>query len=104
MVTLEILRQTLSSDPLGGQGEPQKIGEITGYLDMTSGTDDTKGTNNAFVEDSTHILLTRDFDSGITKNDKVRFDGKVFLVQFVDDPVNIRDHLEIYLKFEDYVR
>ncbi len=103
MVELEILKETVSSDPLGGT-LLENVGIIKGYLDMTSGTDDTKSNNNAFFEASTHVLLTRDFDSGLTENMKLRLSSKVYHVLYIDDPVNINNHLEIYLKFEGYAQ
>lgn len=77
---------------------PRELFKIKGYLDLLSG--DERTNNNAFMEESTHILLT-DYRADIKRKDywlmdknNIRYD-----ITLVDDPMNFNNHLEIYLKF-----
>lgn len=71
--------------------------KIKGYLDLLSG--DEKTTNNAFIEESTHIFIT-DFRKDINKNNWLEdINGNRYDITLVDDPVQLHHHLEIYLKF-----
>ena len=76
---------------------PQELFKVKGYLDLITG--DERNTNNAPMEESTHILIT-DFRKNITNDywiideDHNRYD-----ITLVDDPVKLHHHLEIYLKF-----
>lgn len=89
------------SDGIGGLIDDWGLFQhVSGYLDMLTGSDDTNQ-QNAFTEDSTHILVMPDFTEGIT--DKMRVvdsDNRVYTITYSDDPVNIHHHNEIYLKFE----
>lgn len=77
-----------------GDGE---LFKIKGYLDLLTG--DEKTTNNAFMEESTHIFLT-DYRTDIKNENWIEDStGKRYNITLVDDPVQLHDHLEIYLKF-----
>lgn len=74
---------------------------IKGWLDSVQGY----GANmegvflNAFLQDSTHILIT-DYTTDITNKDRLRDNAdNIYNIILIDDPVNINHHLEIYLKF-----
>lgn len=72
---------------------------VNGYLDMLTGTDQNN-VQNAFVEQSTHVLIIPTYTEGIT--DKMRVVdayGRWYEVQYVDDPVGQHHHNEVYLKF-----
>ena len=72
---------------------------IHGYLDLLSGSDNNT-IQNAFVEQSTHILIVPMFYEGITDNMRVLDSmGRYYEITYVDDPVGQHHHLEIYLKF-----
>ncbi len=91
--------------------EPQKntIGEavsgwtdaetLTGFLDLSSGSS-SYSAFNAKIQESTHIFLcdyvALDVDA---ENCRAVIDGKVFDVLLIDDPIELHEHLEIYLKF-----
>ncbi len=77
---------------------------LEGYLDLVTGTNQTKYIHNAQIEESTHVLIVPTVVDGIT--DKMRIvdrENRAYSVTYVDDPVNIRHHLEIYLKFSEVV-
>lgn len=73
------------------------IGYVNGYLDMLTGVESK--TNNVSLEESTHVFLTtyrKDIKRGMVLEDE---DGKRFEVTYVDNPVTLGHHLEIYLTF-----
>lgn len=73
---------------------------VSGYLDLLTGADNTNQ-QNAFTEDSTHILVVPYFIEGIT--DKMRVldsNNRAYAITYSDNPVNINHHTELYLKFE----
>lgn len=77
---------------------------LEGYLDLVTGTNQTKYIHNAQIEESTHVLIVPTVKDGIT--DKMRIvDSKdrAYQVTYVDDPVGLGHHLEIYLKFSEVV-
>ena len=76
--------------------EYNKVAEFTGYMDMLDGNESTD--KLAYLEDSTHIILTKDMTVNIEIEDKIEASGKSYEVTYVDNPVNIGHHLEIYVK------
>lgn len=100
------LIQTMTSSGKNAIGEP----EITwttafspaGWLGLQNG--DSKRTSfNAKIEESTHVFLT-DYDSGIyslTDNDqdvRMIIKGKMYDVLLIDNPDEMDEQLEIYLR------
>ena len=84
-------------DGLGGYEETWTTDiTISGVLDLRRG-DSTEVANKRTVN-STHILLT-DIHP-INEKQRIVYDGKVYYVDFVDNPVNVDSHLEIYLRYE----
>lgn len=73
---------------------------VEGYIDLITGTD-LNTVQNAFVEESTHILIIPEFTTGIT--DKMRVVEKVsqryYSITYADDPVGVGHHNEVYCKF-----
>jgi SPP1 family predicted phage head-tail adaptor len=98
--TFMIQSKTLIDDGIGGTTPTwSDVMAVYGYIDMLTGSNDTM-TQNAFVEQSTHVLIVPLFTDGIT--DKMRVVdviGRWYSITFVDDPVGQRHHNEIYLKF-----
>ena len=72
----------------------------TGWLDLISG-DSKYSTNKAKIEESTHIFLC-DFHSGVyalaDKNTRMIIKGFVYDVLLIDNPMEMNEQLEIYLK------
>ncbi|WHK92585.1 head-tail adaptor protein [Enterococcus faecalis] len=74
--------------------------EVSGYIDLVTGTDETTK-QNVFVEESTHILIIPEFIEGITDNMRVVDQtNRYYDITYSDNPVGIKHHNEIYLKFE----
>lgn len=76
------------------------INNIQGYLDLTSGSDINQY-ENAITEQSTHVLIIPKYRADIT--DKMRIidsKNRAYFVNYVDDPVGVNHHLEIYLTYD----
>ena len=70
-------------------------------LDLTGG-DSKYSTFNAKIQESTHIFICDyiELDARIeAENSRLSVDGKVFDILLIDDPMNLHQHLEIYLKY-----
>ena len=89
-------------------GEPIKSWEaaqtLHGFLDLLSETK-TNQALSAFVGESTHIFICDYVELPLNlKADNCRFvcDGKRYEVEYIDDPMGLHRHLEIYLKFSGW--
>ena len=95
-----IKQKTSTPDLIGGVTETwSDVKMIHGYLDMLTGSDQNTA-QNAFVEQSSHILIVPTYTDGIS--DKMRVVdamGRYYDITYVDDPVGQKHHLEIYLKY-----
>ncbi len=72
-----------------------------GVLGLQSG-DSKYSTFNAKIEESTHVLVCA-FDAGIyalaSQNTRVIAKGMMYDVLLIDNPDELNEHLEIYLRF-----
>lgn len=79
----------------------ETIHSINGFLDLSSG--DAKYTNyDAKIQESTHVFVCDylQLDKRIkAENSRMVVDGNNYDVTLIDDPMNLHQHLEIYLKF-----
>lgn len=103
------------------------VASSKGWLDL-SGGESKYTTYNAKIQESTHIFLcdyqtfkglsgewvwdTSNFISGeistltsdkkvdiTSENARMLIDGLIYQIMLIDDPMNLHQHLEIYLKF-----
>ena len=74
------------------------IQKLTGWLDLSSG--DSKYTYDAKLQESTHIFIC-DYTPIDRKADDKRLvvNGLVYDILLIDDPMELHEHLEIYLKY-----
>lgn len=100
MQPFEIQKKTQTDDSIGGFIEEWKEFVIVeGYIDLLTGTDQNN-VQNAFVEDSTHVLIIPKYTEGITDNMRVvDSDNRYYSITYSDNPVGINHHNEIYLTF-----
>lgn len=72
---------------------------IVGWLDLSGG--DSKWTTYlAKIQESTHIFLCDYQELGITAEEcRLLIDGHIYDVLLIDNPMNMNEHYEIYLKF-----
>ena len=73
--------------------------ELTGYLDMQSQTSN-KSNYQTKMEESTHMFIC-DYVAIDKKIDNKRMviENEIYDVLYIDDPMNLHQHLEIYLKY-----
>ena len=71
---------------------------ITGWLDLMSG--DSNYDYKAKIEDSTHIFICDYVDLSTVDIEKSRalIDNRVFDIKYIDNPMELNQQLEIYLK------
>ena len=71
-----------------------------GWLDMQS-ADSRRNTYNSKIEESTHVFIC-DFHSGIyalaDQDTRMVIKGNEYDVKFIDNPMEMDEQLEIYLK------
>lgn len=87
-------------DGIGGFIDAWKEFEtVYGYIDLVTGTN-LNTVQNAFIEQSTHILIIPEFTQGITDDMRVVDDNKrYYSITYADDPMGIGHHNEVYCKF-----
>lgn len=73
---------------------------LTGFLDLSNGNARYTA-YNAKMQESTHIFLCDYIElPGVTaENSRMRIGGRVYDVLVIDDPMELHEHLEIYLKY-----
>lgn len=78
------------------------VNEIRGFLDLSNSVANgaNYSTYNAKIQESTHVFIC-DYVS-IDKNvsdKRMLIDGEKYDVKLIDDPMNLHEHLEIFLEF-----
>lgn len=71
---------------------------LTGWLDLSNG--DSKYTHDVKLQESTHIFLC-DYTPIDRKaeNKRLTVNGSVYDILLIDDPMEMHEQLEIYLKY-----
>lgn len=100
MQSFDIQHKTQVDDGLGGFTEGWDVfTSVEGYIDLITGTDQNN-VQNAFVEDSTHILIIPEYTQGITDNMRVvDSDSRYYTITYSDNPVGVNHHNEVYLTY-----
>ncbi len=76
---------------------------LTGFLDLSNGTSDFLNAD-AKIQDSTHIFICDYVDlSKYRENTRMHVGNDYYTIQLIDDPMGLREHLEIYLKYMEGV-
>lgn len=72
---------------------------LDGFLDLSDG--DSKYTNySAKIEESTHVFICDYQELTITsENTRMLIKGKIYTILLIDNPMEMDEHLEIYLKY-----
>lgn len=74
---------------------------VKGWLDMISGSV-SYATHKAWLEESTHVFVMDyvELDGRIeNENSRMMINGKVYDITFIDNPMELNQQLEIYLKY-----
>lgn len=100
--TAEIRVRSTIKNEIGGTSKTwTTVQSIKGWLDL-SGGDSKYTTYNAKVQESTHVFLCDyvPLDARIkAENSRLVVGGKVFDILLIDDPMELHEQLEIYLKY-----
>lgn len=99
---IEAMLQQKSGSETNGIGEKiqrwSDAQSLWGWLDYTGG--DSKYTYDAKLQESTHIFITDYTPIDRSAGDKrLIVNGAVYDVLLIDDPMELHQHLEIFLKF-----
>ena len=71
---------------------------LKGFLDLSNG--DSKYTYDTKLQDSTHIFICDYTPIDRNAADKrLTVNGAVYEIKLIDNPLELNEHLEIYLKF-----
>lgn len=102
--TLSIIGQRQTDDGIGGVTTTEDILLLVkGYIDAVgTGTDAPSQYTKGFIEQSTHVAIIKPIPKALVITDKMRLadaNGRHYDITFVDDPVGINHHLEVYLKY-----
>ncbi|MBE6846071.1 MAG: head-tail adaptor protein [Ruminococcus sp.] len=79
----------------------QTVQTLKGFLDLKSGDSDYKSFDAKF-EDSTHIFLCdyTPLEKEVTcENSRMLIKEKIYDIMLIDNPMELNDHYEIFLKF-----
>ena len=78
--------------------EWKDVNRLWGWLDLSAG--EAKYTYNAKLQDSTHIFICDYVEVDRFADDKrLMVNGLAYDVLLIDDPMELHQHLEIYLKY-----
>ena len=79
--------------------EWQTVHRLWGWLDMLTGSDE-QNYQNSLLATSSHVFITEDTSFKILTTDRIlnSRSGIEFEITFVDDVMELADHLEIYCK------
>ena len=83
----------------------QNVQVLKGFLDFTSGDGSYKSNFKGSFEETTHIFIC-DYVKLDVKPTQCRLlcDNKRYDVLMIDDPMNLNQHLEIMLKYNEVIK
>jgi SPP1 family predicted phage head-tail adaptor len=95
---IDIQRLTLVPNGFGGYTESwdTHISDYDGIIDQLSGNEVLSA--DKISPNSTHILIGEVTD--IKESDRILYNGKIYEVKNVDNPMNMDRHLEILLEYK----
>lgn len=79
----------------------ETIQSVRGFLDM-SGGDSGYNAYDSKIQESTHVFICDyvSLDKRITaEKSRMHINGKVYDIMLIDNPMELNEQLEIYLKF-----
>lgn len=98
-ITANLLLKKTSTNEIGESiSEWEEFFSINGFLDFTGG--EANYGKNAKIEESTHLFICDYFDiSAINLNEvSLSINDRRYDIVFIDNPMNLNDHIEIFLK------
>lgn len=92
------LKYSTENDIGENQSTWMSLTTIKGWLDLSSGT--STRSHKTKTEESSHVFIS-DYDSTVRGIDPAKcrlvINSRVYEVKFIDDPMELHDHLEITL-------
>lgn len=93
---------TVTKNAIGEQVKKwETVQQVIGWLDLQGG-DSKYQTYNAKMQESTHVFIADyvQLADGITaESSRALIDGKVYDIMLIDDPMEMHQQLEVYLKY-----
>ena len=107
-VTAVLQKKTSSKNDFGEKVDVwSDLQLLKGFLDFTGGDGSYKSNFKGAVEETTHIFVC-DYDEIASKakptQSRLVVNGSVYDVLMIDDPMNLHQHLEIMLKFNEVIK
>ena len=79
---------------------------LKGFLDFTGGDGSYKSNYRGSIEETTHIFIC-DYDKIASEatptHSRLIVNGRTYDVLMIDDPMNLHQHLEIMLKYNEVI-
>ena len=97
-----------SKNPFGEKTEEwMDIQTLKGFLDFTGGDGSYKSNFKGAVEETTHVFIC-DYDKitseAMPTQCRMVIDNKVYDVLMIDNPMQLNQHLEIMLKYNEVLQ
>ena len=78
--------------------EWETLHEVKGFIDLMSGTSNYTSYNTK-LQESTHVFICDYFPISLKISDaRMLINEQIYDVKFIDDPMGIHEHLEIFLE------
>lgn len=101
-ITGTLQTASFTKNAIGEQAQTwADAGTLTGYLDLMTGSTGYTA-YNAKIQESTHVFLCdyEELPKGVTaETARMVIAGKVYDVTYIDNPMELGEHLEIFLKY-----
>ena len=99
---MQLQVSTVTKNAIGEQVKKwETLQRVTGWLDLQGG-DSKYQTYNAKMQESTHVFVADyvPLAEGITaETSRAVIDGKIYDIMLIDDPMEMHQQLEVYLKY-----
>ena len=97
--------ETSSKNAFGEKETTYKdLTTIKGFLDYTGGDGSYKTNFKGELEETTHIFIC-DYENVASKatptQSRMIIDDKIYDILYIDNPMNLNEHLEIMLKYNE---
>ena len=107
-VTALLQTKTSSKNAFGEKTDTWTDAQLLkGFLDFTGGDGSYKSNFKGAVEETTHLFIC-DYDEVASQATPTRcrliVNGATYDVLMIDDPMNLHQHLEIMLKYNEVIK
>lgn len=105
-ITAVLQTKTSSKNAFGEKVESwSDVQLLKGFLDFTGGDGSYKSNFKGSVEETTHIFICDYVDIDVKPTQcRMIIDNKMYDVLMIDNPMNLNQHLEIMLKYNEVIK